>query len=262
MQGNGSMRSLLARAGKRLRELASSPPDYNNATRDVDAAVLDIYRRVRPYTMTNLLRVDALVRGVRHVVERAVPGALVECGVWRGGSVLAMLLQLQRMGVHDRDVWLYDTFEGMTTPGAADTSPFERPALQRWQDAVATGTRVWHQFFRPESFNLGQVHQTLAATGYPVERIHFVRGDVLETLPAQAPERIALLRLDTDWYQSTRHELVQLYPRLALGGVLVIDDYGHWDGCRKAVDEYFAQGSVPPLLLNRIDYSARIAIKH
>ena len=87
------------------------------------------------------------------------------------------------------------------------------------------------------------------------ERIHFVEGKVEDTIPAHAPERIALLRLDTDWYESTRHELEHLYPRLSRGGVLIIDDYGHWQGARQAVDEYF--GDAHAALLNRIDYTAR-----
>lgn len=256
------MRATLRRIRSRLRRLGALPPDYNNATKDVEPAVLELYERVRPHTLTNLLRVNALVQGVRHVVQRRVPGAFVECGVWRGGSVMAMLLELQRLGVDDRDFYLYDTYEGMTAPTAQDTSPFERPALLTWQAAVAAGQRAWHHFFKPEIFSLEQVRQTVLATGYPAARVHFVKGDVRETLPAQAPAGIALLRLDTDWYDSTRHELLHLYPRLALGGVLLIDDYGHWDGCRQAVDEYFASGTAPPLLLNRVDYAARLAIKH
>ena len=98
---------------------------------------------------------------------------------------------------------------------------------------------------------------TCAATGYPAERLHFVEGKVEDTIPEQAPERIALLRLDTDWYESTRHELEHLYPRLSPGGVLIIDDYGHWEGARQAVDEYF-KGEV---YLHRIDYTGRLAIK-
>ena len=81
-----------------------------------------------------------------------------------------------------------------------------------------------------------------------------------DTLPEQAPSRIALLRLDTDWYESTRHELIHLYPRLSQGGVLIVDDYGHWDGCRLAVDEYFAT-EADPVLLTRIDYTGRICVK-
>lgn len=252
------MSSLLHRIRARLK----APPDYNNATADVDPEVLRIYERVRPYTMTNLLRVNALVQAVQHVVRRGVPGAFVECGVWRGGSVLAMLLKLRQLGVTDRDLFLYDTFEGMTVPGQADTSPFERPALLTWRHAVAAGRRAWHEFFKPELFNFDQVRETVLAAGYPGERIHFVRGDVKDTLPSRAPETIALLRLDTDWYDSTRHELQHLYPRLSAGGVLIVDDYGHWDGCRKAVDEYFSNGSAAPVLLNRVDYAARLAIKH
>ena len=80
---------------------------------------------------------------------------------------------------------------------------------------------------------------TVLSTGYPAERVHLVRGPVEETIPGAAPDALALLRLDTDWYASTRHELEHLYPRLATGGVLIVDDYGHWEGARRAVDEYF-----------------------
>ena len=83
---------------------------------------------------------------------------------------------------------------------------------------------------------------------------------MLDTLPASAPSQIALLRLDTDWYESTRHELEHLYPRLATGGVLIVDDYGHWEGARKATDEHLA--AHPALLLSRSDYTGRMAVKH
>jgi hypothetical protein len=90
--------------------------------------------------------------------------------------------------------------------------------------------------------------------------MHFVKGKVEDTIPASTPDRIAILRLDTDWYASTRHELEHLYPLLAPGGVLIIDDYGHWEGCRQAVDEYFASRNLQ-VLLNRVDYTGRIAVK-
>jgi hypothetical protein len=95
---------------------------------------------------------------------------------------------------------------------------------------------------------LDEVRRNLLATGYPADRVRFVVGRVEDTLPDQAPESIALLRLDTDWYASTRHELVHLFPRLAVGGVLLIDDYGHWQGARQAVDEYLAQTGARLLL--------------
>jgi O-methyltransferase len=104
------------------------------------------------------------------------------------------------------------------------------------------------------------VRDAVLGVGYPASRIHFVEGAVEDTLPDRAPGEIALLRLDTDWYASTKHELEHLYPRLVAGGVLILDDYGYWQGARRAVDEYFAAKG-EPLLLNRIDGTARIAIR-
>jgi len=127
------------------------------------------------------------------------------------------------------------------------------------EEAQRAGTRAFPYFFDPETFNQETVYKNLLTTGYPEERIHMVRGPVEETLPQQAPERLALLRLDTDWYESTRRELVHLYPRLSDGGVLIVDDYGHWSGARRAVDEYFGQvGS--RTFLSPLDYTGRLAV--
>jgi len=211
-----------------------------------------------PNSITSVPRLLAVVNAVRYCERRGLDGAFAECGVWRGGSVLAMILTLQDLGA-ERDIWLYDTFEGMTEPTDEDTSEFHRPALETWQETE--GGPAWPEYFSPEVFNEEGVRKTLLSTGYPEERLHFVRGPVEETIPGTVPDRLALLRLDTDWYESTRHELVHLYPLLADGGVLIIDDYGHWEGCRRAVDEYF-DSDASPLLLNRVDYSGRMAIKH
>jgi O-methyltransferase len=108
--------------------------------------------------------------------------------------------------------------------------------------------------------SLEDVKRVMAATGYEPGKTVFVPGRVEDTIPASAPETIALLRLDTDWYQSTYHELTHLYPRLAVGGVLIIDDYGHWQGARKAVDQYIREQKLK-LLLCRIDYTGRVCVK-
>jgi len=229
-------------------ELALSPADR----RIIDRALGD--------TMTDQVRLLALIDAVRHCVRRGIPGALAECGVWRGGSVVAMALTLAELGASDRDLYLYDTFEGMTAPTEHDTSALEAPALERWERAAREQTRAWNELFDPAVYGEGQVRDAVLATGYPSDRVHLVRGPVEETLPAAAPGQLALLRLDTDWYESTRHELEQLYPRLAPGGVLIIDDYGHWEGCRRAVDEYFAS-EAEPILLHRVDYTCRMAVK-
>jgi lipopolysaccharide biosynthesis glycosyltransferase len=221
-----------------------------------------IVQRCLPFTMGSPERLLATIDATEYVIARGVPGAFAECGVWRGGSVLAMLLTLQATGVDDRDVYLFDTFTGMTAPTEEDTSAFHAPATEEWAAASSSerGERAYGGLFSEDTFGQAQVRRLLHATGYPSERIHLVPGPVEETLPGAAPDDLALLRLDTDWYESTRHELEHLYPRLATGGVLIIDDYGHWEGARKAADEHLAQH--PALLLSRSDYTGRMAVKH
>ncbi len=204
-----------------------------------------------PYTMTHTERLYALYRSVRFVVEAGVPGDLVECGVWKGGSVMMMALAMKSLGVTDRTIHLFDTFAGMTPPAALDVDL----GGHTWAEYIATPNRA--EFFVSP---LNEVRENLARTGYPMDRFVFVEGDVAATIPARAPEQISLLRLDTDWYESSRHELVHLFPRVAERGVLIIDDYGHWAGSRKAVDEYFAAYE-RRFLMHRIDYSGRILMK-
>ena len=122
------------------------------------------------------------------------------------------------------------------------------------RDADHKETSVWCYS------SLDEVRGNMTRTGYPAERMRFVKGKVEDSIPGEVPLQIALLRLDTDFYESTYHELRHLYPRLAPGGVLIIDDYGHWAGARKATDQYFAEIGLP-LLLQRIDYTGRIAIR-
>lgn len=253
------LRGVATEHADRTDARAAALDDLPNKVRQtLEPGDAEILERCRPYTMTSAQRLLALVDAVRYCVRRELDGALAECGVWRGGSVLAMILTLQQMKAHARDIHLYDTFEGMTAPTENDTSPFDPPAAETWRDGVSPKSRPWPDLFDPQLVNEDAVREMLTSTGYPCERLRFVRGDVLTTLPAQVPAELALLRLDTDWYESTRHELEHLYPRLVSGGVLIIDDYGHWEGARRAVDEYF---ECRPLLLNRIDYTGRIAIK-
>jgi hypothetical protein len=236
---------------------ATQPPAEPALVSPEDEAIIE---RAKPFTMTSPARLQALIDAVRYCERSGLPGAFAECGVWRGGSVLAMLLTLLDEGSQDRDAYLYDTFEGMTAPTEHDVSPVESPALETWQQAEEGGSRAWPELFSPEIFNEDAVRETLQASGYPAERVHLVRGPVEETIPGTVPDQIALLRLDTDWYESTRHELEHLYPRLVPGGVLIIDDYGHWEGARRAMDEYMERTG-EKLLLNRIDYTGRIAVK-
>jgi predicted O-methyltransferase YrrM len=221
---------------------------------DVDPAVREIFARVRHATMTSPERVFALCEAVRYVVSGRVPGAIVECGVWRGGSSMAAALMLRELRAEDRDLHLFDTFEGMSAPTASDRRARDGAPADRLLQTSARDEKIWCYS------SLEEVRANLVATGYPPEGLFFVQGKVEETIPEQAPASIAVLRLDTDWYESTRHELEHLYPRLSPGGVLIIDDYGAWEGARRAVDEYLTSTGAK-LLLNRIDETGRMAVK-
>ncbi|MQA97941.1 MAG: macrocin O-methyltransferase [Streptosporangiales bacterium] len=221
------------------------PRDFGEAER----AIIDA---VRPYTMTGNDKLHALITATRYIHDHAVPGAVVECGVWRGGSMQAVARTLDMSGDHSRDLYLFDTFEGMTEPSDHDTRHDGRSAAQLLAASDRTAG-VWAQA------SLADVQEGFAQVPYPADRVHYVQGSVEETVPGEAPDRIALLRLDTDWYESTRHELDHLYPRLVSGGVLILDDYGYWKGARKATDE-FLERTGERLLLIRIN-TGRIAVK-
>jgi hypothetical protein len=204
-----------------------------------------LHARCREQSMTGPERLYGLYDAVRYVHARKIPGSIVECGVWRGGSSMMAALTLQQLGDTSRDLYLYDTFTGMSAPTEHDVDINGRTAESRWREGWVAAS-------------LEDVQANMRSTGYPQERITYVRGMVEETIPETIPDQIALLRLDTDFYESTAHELEHLYPRLTPGGVLIVDDYGNWQGARKAVDEYFA---AEPLLFSRIDYTARQAVK-
>jgi O-methyltransferase len=220
---------------------------------DIDDDARAIIETVSPFSMTSPERLLALRDAVRHVCRHGIEGDIVECGVWRGGSMMAAALTMLECGGRRR-IHLFDTFEGMPPPAATDRDLTGVAAATLLAAEQRESGDTWA--FSP----LDQVRANLRSTGYPAELVRFVPGRVEETIPEAAPERIAVLRLDTDWYESTRHELEHLFPRLAVGGVLIIDDYGHWQGARRAVDEYLA-ASGARLLLSRIDYTGRMAVK-
>jgi hypothetical protein len=189
------------------------PPDFSSE----DIAII---REVEPYTLTGLERLVALIEAVRYINAHNIEGDFVECGVWRGGSVMAMARTLLHLNDRDRTLYLFDTFEGMAPPGARDVNYRGEPAA-----------RIFDQI-RCYAL-MEEVATAVYSVGYDPARTNFVRGRVEQTLPEHAHENIALLRLDTDWYESTRHELIHLFPRLSRGGVLIVDDYGHWRGVRE-----------------------------
>jgi O-methyltransferase len=218
-----------------------------------DAAFMAIHAQVRDFTMTSIERMYSLYQSVHYVIDHNLPGDFVECGVWKGGSSMIIALTLKKLGINNRTIYMYDTYEGMSEPTDNDKDIHGGSAEQQLNSAQKTED-IWCYS------TLDEVKGNMQRTGYPADKIVYSKGKVEDTIPHTIPGKIALLRLDTDWYESTLHELKYLYPLLSRQGVLILDDYGHWQGARKAVDEYFAAGE--KLLLNRIDYTGRIAVKN
>ena len=241
--------SVLYRFGYSKKQTSNSFVDIQ------DEAFWEIFNACKPYTMTSVERMYALYNSVNYVLDNNIQGDFVECGVWRGGSSMLLALALKKRNITDRKIYLFDTFEGMSEPTENDVdltgSDADKLLNQTKHDKENS---VWCLA------SLEDVQANLNLTKYPAENIIYVKGKVEDTIPAKSPQSIALLRLDTDWYESTKHELIHLYPLLRSKGVMIIDDYGHWAGCRKATDEYFQEKEFK-ILLNRIDYTGRLMIK-
>ena len=227
----------------------------NGLPADFNKDVADTYHKVKPYTMTTPERIASLCNAVKYLTANKIEGDFVECGVWRGGSTMAAIDTLLKAGDKTREIYLYDTYEGMSEPTEHD-KVFTGTAADELMNTTAKEdpTSVWCYSA------IDEVQKNVGSLNYPATQVHFVKGKVEDTIPQTIPQKIALLRLDTDFYESTAHELKHLFPLLAPGGVIIIDDYGHWEGARKAVDEYIADNKLQ-LLLNRIDYTGRIGIK-
>ena len=227
--------------------------DVGNASaKTFDAELRKTIDAVRPYTLTSPERLAATIDATRYISRFNIPGAVVECGVWKGGSSMAMALTLMQ---NDdlRDLDLFDTFDGRSEPTSDDLDIFGSSAKEQMESNPKEGTEIWA--YAP----LDAVKNNLGSTNYPQDKVHFVPGKVEDTIPDAAPDQIALLRLDTDWYDSTKHELEHLISRVSPNGVLLIDDYGHWEGARKAVDEWLAT-TTRPALLARTDYTGRMCV--
>ena len=233
----------------------TSAPLASDSYADMEQKFLSFYELCRPYTMTSIERMYSLYKAMEYVVKNLIPGDIVECGVWRGGSSMMTAFTLSHFKEERKKIFLYDTYEGMSEPSGKDVEArgFQK-AWDLWKQHQTETHNTWCYA------SLDEVRTNLYQTGYPRENLVFVKGRVQDTIPETIPETISLLRLDTDWYDSTYHELCHLFPRLAKFGVLIIDDYGHWQGAREAVDQYFQEQN-EPLLLNRIDNTGRIGIK-
>lgn len=219
------------------------PSQYRS---DMEDEFWIIWDKVKEYTLTSPERGYALYKGIEYLSKRRIPGDFVECGVYQGGSSLLAALSFRRFQDGSRKYWLYDTFTGMPSPTEEDHIAHTGQALSE------RNPEGWWQAAEK------QVLQIFVENKVPQSMVHLVPGKVEDTLKKEVPKKIALLRLDTDWYSSTKVELDILYKKLVPGGILVIDDYGHFTGAKQAVDEFFRD---KPEFLARIDYTGRILVK-
>jgi hypothetical protein len=234
---------------EKRRRLMDQTAD-RQALKSIDDEAGRIVQAVSSRTMTGTVKLFGMIEALRYIDRAGVPGEIVESGVWRGGSMQAAALTLQSCGDTERELHLFDTFEGMPPPSDSDVRLKDGRTAKDLLDESNRDNRIW------AIASLDDVKQGMAETDYPAEKIFYHQGRVEETIPGEAPERIALLRLDTDWYESTRHELNHLYDRLSPGGVLIIDDYLYWEGARRATDEWLEETGktlfLVPLELGRI----------
>jgi len=204
--------------------------------------------------MTGELRMYAMAQAVEHVFNKNLSGDFVECGVWRGGNLI-LLNELNNFYSLNRKIIGYDTFDGMTKPNELDIDYKNNKAnvLLNKNEKTSKTENIWCYA------NLEQVSKNIS-DHTNIDQIELIKGSVEKTLldKKNLPERISILRLDTDFYESTKIELEILYPLSILGGILIIDDYGHWKGARKAVDEYFKENKH---WMHYIDHSCILIIK-
>ena len=252
------VKQLFRHAGIEIRRTGKAPTfalpiEFTEQDRNVFNVV-----RGKKLTMVSPERLVATINACKHAVHAGIPGDFVECGVWRGGNALAAKMIFEAYG-SDKKVWLFDTFAGMSEPTEEDrTAKSGESAREAYIEQQNDDHNEWC------FASLEDVRSNFENAGVDMAGVRFIKGDVVATLEDKAnlPSSISVLRLDTDWYESTKAELNILYPRLSVGGSLLIDDFGHWEGARKAVEEYFsALEPVVRPLLHYTDYTGRMGVK-
>jgi hypothetical protein len=223
----------------------NSEPDANeeDTLRYVSAAITH-YQEGAAISMLPLARLDNLQLCIEDVVRQGIPGDLIETGVWRGGAAIFMRAVLKTLGQTRRVVWAADSFEGLPEP---DAGKYPR-------EAKAYRSAAMRKHYHHLAVGLEEVRRNFAAYGMLDDGVRFLQGWFKDTLPTAPIERLAVMRLDGDFYESTRDALINLYDKLSVGGYVIIDDYGEdsWTYCRQAVDEFRQQRGIGDPLI-RVD---------
>lgn len=265
---NNLVRRLAKFAGLEIRRANTSKPSNNHSTSDDELSqVLEI---IRSNTMVAREGLASLYDQVRFIETNRIEGDFVECGVWKGGSVGAMALANQQYSGSRRHLHLFDSFEEICEPDATVDGARAIREVKQWTKGGGTdGRLIPLKGFYDHKGGPGTVqdvnHLIVQKIGYNEEFVHCYKGWFQDTLPAQHGNisKIAILRIDADWYASTKICLEYLFSKVVSGGFVIIDDYGAYDGCRKAVNEFsqdFLQSTGTPLYLNRVNSDIRYII--
>lgn len=210
--------------------LFRSEPDLDTTEMNRSMLMIRHYIEGAAISMLPLVRLDNIEACVADVIDRQIPGDLIETGVWRGGATIFMRAVLMTYGATDRTVWVADSFEGLPKPDA-ERFPLEARAQK--------GATIQHGF-KNLAASLDEVKGNFSAYGLLDDQVEFLTGWFKDTLPAAPIGRLAVMRLDGDLYELTMDSLVNLYDRLSIGGYVIIDDYGEdaWTYCRRAVEDF------------------------
>jgi len=216
-----------------------------------------ILNDIKDYTMTSVPSQWSLIQSINHVIRNNVEGSFVECGIFRGGNIILMSKLLEEHKV-EKNIFAYDTFQGMPLPGRDDFDLRGNSSIDKFlkvRNSENEGSQWCYCNIEDVKNNIKKFNINY------LKNINFIKGKVEETLLdiKNLPKKISLLRLDTDFYSSTKIELNILFPLLEKNGILIVDDYGHFMGAKKAVDEFFYEKKT---WFHRVDYSTRLLIKN
>jgi O-methyltransferase len=257
------IKSLLCSIGLEIRKI----DEYAFLGYDLENEADELIRKIRPYTMLSRQRLISLYQQVFFCEQHKIPGCFIECGVWKGGAVALMALANIKNSTTPRIIHLFDIFQEICEPDASVDGERAVNEVKKWANGGSSGKLepiqgVYDLFGGPGS--LEENRELLEKNiGYNPMFLHYHKGWFQETLPRDIDGigEIAILRLDGDWYASTKICLEYLYDKVVAGGFIIIDDYGAYEGCRKAVDE-FLQGKGISVFLNHIDSEAKYWIKN